>query len=148
MTVDYKVITPLLYATKIKASKATVITLEDDVLITGNLVVNGSSNYKPYWIAGKVNTNGFILATQGRYTYIYIYIFTSSRTSTGLYIVTPNGSTPFSDTNYIINISFQIEGANATGRIVNSSLSVSSFQIMTYVNNILADCSFHFTVLN
>ena len=119
-----------------------MITLEDDVLITGNLVVNGSSNYKPYWIAGKVNTNGSILATKGRYA------FTCSRAGVGLYTITPNGSTPFSDTNSIVNLSCQVESAYATARIVNSSLSVSSFQIMTYVNNSLADCIFHFIVLN
>ena len=140
--IDYRLITPLLYATKIKASNATVITLEDDVLITGNLVLDGSFKYKPYWIAGQVNTNGSILATKGRYA------FTCSRAGVGLYTITPNGSTPFSDTNSIVNLSCQVESAYATARIVNSSLSVSSFQIMTYVNNSLADCIFHFIVLN
>ena len=94
ITIDHRLITPLLYSTKIKASNATVITLEDDVLIIGNLVVNGSSKYKPYWIAGKVNTNGSIRATKGRYA------FTRSRASVGLYTIRHNGSTPFSDNNY------------------------------------------------
>ena len=41
ITVDYRLITPLLYATTIRASNATVITLQDDVAITGNLNVGG-----------------------------------------------------------------------------------------------------------
>ena len=37
-TDNHRLITPLLYATKLEASNATVITLEDDVKNTGDLV--------------------------------------------------------------------------------------------------------------
>ena len=137
----FKIITPLIYSNTMRANGANQITLEDNVTISGNLVVNGSSNYKPYWVAGKVSTAGAQLVSKGRYS------FTSARVSAGLYTITPSSTNPFDGTTYIVNLSFQVEGANATGRIVNSSLSASSFQVMTCVNTILADCIFHFTVL-
>ena len=46
---------------RIKASTLEYITIDDHVTITGNLIVNGSSKYKPLWVAGKVD--GSILNT-------------------------------------------------------------------------------------
>ena len=54
----------------------------------------------------------------------------------------------FSDTCYIVNITCQFEGAYASARVVNSSLTAASFQLMTYVNTTSSDCIFHITVLN
>ena len=125
-----------------RASNATVITLQDDVTITGNLVVNGSSNYKPYWLAGKVNSSGVLQVSKGRSS------FTSSRVSAGLYTITPPTTNPFDGTNYVVNLICQVESAYATASAVTSTLSASSFQVMIYVNNILADCVFHLSVIN
>ena len=142
VTAPYKLLTPIMQVDTIRGNGATQVTIDDDVIITGNLVLTGGLNYKPFWLAGKVNGNGVIQSSKWRYTY------TCTRNSLGLFTIIPSVSSPFTDTYYIVNNSCQIEGANATSRIVSSSLSVSSFQIMTYVNNSLADCMVHFAVLN
>ena len=76
-----------------------------------------------------------------------IYIYTCTRNCLGLYTIAPSVLYPFTDTYYGVNSSCQNEGAHATSCIVNSSLSVSSFQIMTQVNTILADGMFHLQCL-
>ena len=82
------------------------------------------------------------MASKGRYTY------TCVRNSVGLYTISPSSSTPFTDNNYIVSLSFHIEvGTNVIGRIVLNSVTATSFQVGTYVNNIVADCMFHFSVL-
>ena len=47
ITADYKVRTPLLMTDTIRGNGANQITIDDNVMITGNLVWNGSLNYKP-----------------------------------------------------------------------------------------------------
>ena len=60
-TVDYRLITPLLYTTTLRASNATVITLEDDATITGSF-----NSSKP-WSA----TTGNITLSDTTGNYIY-----------------------------------------------------------------------------
>ena len=68
--------------------------------------------------------------------------------SNGLYTITPPAGNPFTDMNYVVNVSCQVEAAYATARVVNSTLTATSFQIMTYVGTVITDCIFNFTVVN
>ena len=54
ITADYKVRTPLLMTDTIRGNGANQITIDDNVMITGNLVWNVSLNYKPVWVAGNL----------------------------------------------------------------------------------------------
>ena len=61
---------------KIQGNGAAQVIIDDNVIMTGNLVVNGSSKYKPFWVAGKVDgTTSNTLSTNSRYG------FTGSRHS-------------------------------------------------------------------
>ena len=144
-TVDYRLITPLLYAITIKASNATVITLQDDVNITGNLVVDGTitaSNSKPFWVAGKVNgANLTTLSTMGRYG------FTVSRAATfaaGVYYIDFN--TDYSNANYIISLTNEASGWCKVWDITRPT--AAGFYIVSYnASNVLQDSIFHFSVI-
>ena len=121
---------------EIRAFRESIITVQENVVINGSLVVNGSItayNSNPFWIAGKVNSNGVVQSSKGRYTY------TCTRNGNGLYTITPAATSPFDNTYYIVNLTCQVEGAYTSARVVNSSLSVSSFQVLTYVNAVLLD---------
>ena len=77
------------------------ITVADNVISTGNLVVNGSSKYKPFWVAGKVDgTNLNTLSTNGRYGFT---VTRDSGYATGVYHINV-GSKPCKDAHYIINV--------------------------------------------
>jgi hypothetical protein len=109
------------------------------VNIDGNLIVNGTitdstRSLNPCWICGTVAANGTVLSSnRGNYE------FTCNKTGNGNYTSLPtNGNLP--DTNYIINVTCQTDGAYATARINVNRTSVSSFNIITYVNNSAADC--------
>ena len=68
VTANYELRTPPVYADKIQGNGAAQIMIDHNVIITGNLTANGSSNYKPVWVAGKVDgTTLNSLATNGRY---------------------------------------------------------------------------------
>ena len=143
ITVDYRLITPLLYATKIKASNATAITLEDDVLISTNLNISWNitaSNSNPFYIAGRVAANGTALNSKGQIG------FSSTRTAAGNYVITPN--TNVGNTSYIVSLTCQVDGASGFARLNGSLLSSSSFTVLTYAGTVLADVIIHFSVLN
>jgi hypothetical protein len=114
--------------------------------ISGNLLVNGiivdnERSLNPFWICGKVAANGTVLSSnRGK------YLFTVTKNGTGTYLITPTNAN-FSDTNYIINVTCQVDSNHAHARINSASMSVSSFLIATYVNNVFADCTFHFSVI-
>ena len=55
VNIPYDTKPPEVIVDRIKASTLEYITIDDNVTSTGNLVVNGSSNYKPCWVAGKVD---------------------------------------------------------------------------------------------
>ena len=123
------------------ASDGTVL-IQYNLTVSGNLVVAGAIT-SPFWLAGKVNSNGLIQANKGR------YIFTCTRVSTGLYTITPPVANPSEQTYYIVKITCQNDGTTpATVRVVQSSTFATSFQIMTHVNNVLLHCIFHFTVID
>jgi hypothetical protein len=131
----------------LRARTAEFITIDDNVTITGSLTVNGyvesgaMVDHNPFWLAGKVAANGTRLASLGRNLCII------SKAGTGYYNIYPPAANPFPDLNYIVQITCQVEAANATARVVNSSLSTTSFQVITYVNGVIADCIFHFSVI-
>ena len=143
ITADYRIVTPLLYATTIRASNATVVTIQDDARMTCNLIVNGTitaSNSNPFYTAGKVSTAGVILTSKGRGT------FTASRSSTGVFVITP--TIAFGNTNYLINISCQYGGGTGCYSVFTNSLATTGFTIITMNNSSYSACIFHFTMMN
>ena len=61
----------------IRRRVAEQVTLDDSVIISGNIVLHGSVKYKPVWVAGKINgANLTTISTVGRYG------FTVSRVAT------------------------------------------------------------------
>ena len=114
---------------RIKASTLEYITIDDHVTITGNLIVNGSSTYKPCWVAGKVDGSSLnTLSTNRRYG------FTVSKVSgyaAGVYYINC-GSNPCNDAHYIINVSNQ---ASLYCKLWESSIpTVNGFYIVCYTN--------------
>jgi hypothetical protein len=130
----------------LRARTTEFINIDDNVVITGSLTVNGyvdagaMVDHNPFWLAGKVAANGTRLSTRGRNQ------FTISKTGNGAYVINPTNAN-FSDTNYIINVTCQVDNGHAHARVGSSSVGLSSFLVATYVNNSLADCIFHFSVI-
>ena len=94
---------------KVLAYGANEITLDDNVLITGNLNITGNiyaRNINPFWTGGKVNgTNLNILSVIGRYGY------TVTRCTTcpiGVYCIESN--TEHSNAKYVISLTIQATG--------------------------------------
>ena len=105
ITADYRIMTPLLYYNTMIGNGDTQITIADHVVITGNLVVNGSSKYKPCWVAGKVDgTNLTTLSANGKY--VFSVTRPSEYAAAGVYYIHV-GSNPYKDAHYIINVSNQ-----------------------------------------
>ena len=65
-TADVKLRTPLIQTDIIRGNGADQVTIDADVIITGNLVLNRSFEYKPLWLAGTVYGNGVIQSSTGR----------------------------------------------------------------------------------
>ena len=107
ITTDYKIRTPLLMTDTIRGNGANQITIDDNVIITGNFVLNGSFNYKHFWVAGNIDGSNLIISgSKGRYP------FTISRPagySVRVYYINC-GTNPCSDANYVINITLQTNG--------------------------------------
>jgi hypothetical protein len=122
------------------------VTIPYNLYVSGNLLVNGiivdnERSLNPFWICGKVAANGTVLSdSRGKFA------FTVSRSGTGMYVIRPTNAN-FSDTNYIVSVTCQVDGNNAHARISSSSISVSSFLVITYVNNAQSDCIFNFSVI-
>jgi hypothetical protein len=91
----------------------------------------------PFWVAGKVDSNGTVLVTKGRVT------FTVTQTATGNYRVDfaqahPNG------VHYVVSLA----SVAANYWIDGSSTTASSFLLATRASNFGAQSSqFHFSVL-
>ena len=89
---------------KIKASTLVYITIDDNVILTGNLVVNGSLTSKYVWVAGKVDgTKLNTCSTNGRYGYTVSRV---SGYSAGVYYIN-FVSNPYNDAHYKLNVSNQ-----------------------------------------
>jgi hypothetical protein len=116
-----------------------------NVSIAGTLTVNGAnisagSNTSPFWACGKVGSNGAALSTKGRYG------FGCSRVAAGTYTITP--TTSYTSNTYVVNMTCHGDGAEFTARVSNNSNVAASFQILTYVNGVVADAVFTFSVVN
>jgi hypothetical protein len=146
VTLGYKLRTPELLVHTLRGNGETRITIDDNVTITENLIVNGTitdntRSLNPFWICGTVAANGTVVSSnRGKYG------FTCHKTGNGYYIISPTNAN-CSDTNYIINITCQVDSTYASARINTGVMSVSSFAILTYVGNTAADCIFHFSVI-
>ena len=129
---------------EIRARLESVITIQENVVINGSLVITGSingNNSNPFYIAGKVAANGTVLnSIKGRVG------FSCSRSSTGSYVITPD--TAFGNTNYIVNLTCQVDTDTGYVRLNSSILSASSFAVATSVGTVRTDCIFHLTVIN
>jgi hypothetical protein len=130
----------------IQANGASQVTVNDNLVVTGNLTVNGSLiNYNPFWVSGRVNgTNLSILKSNGRYG------FTVTRHPdfpAGVYRITFD--TPAPDANYVISLA-QI--ANGNIKVWESTLyggpPISTrFHVVTYNTSwVLANYDFYFSV--
>ena len=108
--------------------------------IYANNLTSGTVSANPFWIAGKVNSAGTALSSLGRNTY------GCTKQATGQYTITPSSANPFPNANYIIQLTCQVTGINATAHVVSASVSTTAFNILTYINGSVADCAFHFTV--
>jgi hypothetical protein len=95
----------------------------------------------PFWIAGKIAANGNVLSSLGRYA------LTSTKSTTGVYTITPPTNNPFPNENYVINITCAVDTASAYARVARQQVTTTSFLLMTYVNGATADCSFMISVI-
>jgi hypothetical protein len=130
----------------IYSNGASQVTVNDNLVVTGNLTVNGSLiNYKPFWAAGRVNgTNLSILKSNGRYG------FTVTRAPdfpTGVYKITFNTAAP--DANYVISLA---QFGNGNVKVWENTLysglpTASAFHVVTYNTSwVVANYDFYFSV--
>ena len=143
ITADYKLMTPLLYDNTMTGNGDTQVTLEDNVISTGNLVVHGSSNNKPFWVAGKVDgTSVTTLSTNGRYGST---VSRASGYAAGVYYINV-GSNPYNDAHYMISVSNQ---ASLYCKLWESSIpTVNGCYIVWYTNATTpGNAIFHFPVI-
>ena len=70
----------------------------------------------------------------------------TSKSATGSYVITPE--TAFGNTNYIVNLTTQVDTDTGYARLHSSVLSTSSFAVATSVGTVRTDCIFHFMVIN
>lgn len=143
VTANYELRTPLVYADKLQGNGASQVIIDGNVIITGNLTVNGSSNYKPFWEAGKVDgTTLNSLATNGRSGFTVTRV---SGYSAGVYYI-KFGSNPYNDAHYVINVSNQ---ASVYCKLWESAIpTVNGFYIVWYTNATTpANAIIHFQLL-
>ena len=130
----------------ISSNGASQVTVNDNLVVTGNLTVNGSLiNYKPFWAAGRVNgTNLSILKSNGRYG------FTVTRAPdfpTGVYKITFNTAAP--DANYVISLA---QFGNGNVKVWENTLysglpTATHFHVVTYNTSwVVANYDFYFSV--
>jgi hypothetical protein len=109
-------------------------------LIVNGILVDSLNSLCPFWICGDVSANAATYTqTRGNHGY------SCTRVGVGFYTMAP--ASPFSDTSYIVNITCQVDGSTAFARVVNTSVSTSSFQLITYISNAASDCVFRCAVI-
>jgi hypothetical protein len=119
-----------------------------NITVSGNLTVTGTITNAgivstPFWIAGKVNALGTVVTRrQGRYP------FTCMRNSAGYFTISPDANHPFTDTNYLVQITVLSDESIALGRIPQSYFQTTSFSVYTYLNGVQADAAFMITVID
>ena len=95
---------------------------------------------KPFWLAGKVSSDGVSIATQGRYA------FTCAKIGAGRYTISPPTDRPLPNADYIVQLTCQVDLVSGHAR-VNTGSKTTGFTITTYVGGSIVDCVFYFTVL-
>ena len=144
ITADYKIRTPTFQVDTILGNGANQITIDDDVIMTGNLVLTWSFKYKPFWVAGKVyGTNLNTASSKSRFG------FNVSRPNgylVGVYSIT-FGSNPHADANYVVNL---INQSTGHCKIWDSILpTANGFHIVIFnTSNALTNSVFHFSVIS
>ena len=64
VSADYNLKAPVIQTDIIRATVADHTTVDDNVILTGNLVLNGRFNYNPSWVAGKLTEVLYIFLVQ------------------------------------------------------------------------------------
>ena len=137
--VPHKIITPLIYTDNILGNGATQVTIDDNVIITGNLNITGTitaSNSNPFYIAAEVAANGTVSTSKGKNG------FSSYRASAGVYVITPN--TSLGNENYTVNLTCQVGESSGFAALHSNGFASTAFTVIIYVNSIQADAIFHF----
>jgi hypothetical protein len=130
----------------IRANGENAVTIGDNLVVTGNLTVNGSLiNYNPFWVSGRVNgTNLSILKSNGKYG------FTVTRHPdfpAGVYRITFD--TPAPDANYVISLA---QFGNGNIKVWEATLyggppTTTRFHAVTYNTSwVLANFDFYFSI--
>ena len=127
----YELRIPLVHVDNIQGNGDTQVTIDDNVIITGNLTTTGTitaSNSNPFYLAGRVASNGSSLGSKGK------ICFSASRSSVGVYVVTPN--TAVGNTYYSVSLTCQVDSVNGFARLNGNVLTASSFTVVTYINSV------------
>jgi hypothetical protein len=145
--VPFVLTTQELMTDTIRGQTAEFINIDDNVVITGSLTVNGyletgaTVDRNPFWVAGKVNgSNGAIITNKGRVG------FSVGKSATGFYVITmdyphPDGS------EYIIHTTAQTYHSYVrTGGGYDPTNNQFTI-IVINSSNVTSDITFFFSVL-
>ncbi len=125
-----------------RASTANEITVNDNLTITGDLVVNGTNNINPFWVAGKVN--GATLATNVSSGRSSFSVSRATGQPTGVYKI--SWTTPLPSAHYVITVDQQASGNVKVWDATPPT--TTNFHIVTYgISWQVIDCVFYFAVL-
>ena len=143
----YKIISPKMQTNTILANGNNEITLDDNVLIIGNLNITGTitaSNSNPFWVAGKVNGSTVEkLSVAGRYNFS---VTRAMGFAVGIYFIRFN--TNYANANYIISLTNESTGSCKVWDVLNKTPTVEGFYVIIYnTSNALIDSTFHFSVI-
>ena len=126
---------------ELRALNADQITLRENVEIVGSLAVTGSTvstgdiiitgdivanNAKTFWLGGIVSSLGVSIATRGRYA------FTAAKVGTGRSTISPPTDRPFPNTDYIVQLTFQVDLLTGYARVATGTTD-TGFTLTTYV---------------
>jgi hypothetical protein len=146
--VPFVLTTQELMTDTIRGQTAEFINIDDNVVITGSLTVNGILDAgatvvsNPFWVAGVVNgTNLAKLSSKGRYGY---NVARTSGYAAGVYTITMDYS--YTNAFYVVNATLQ-----AAGRInvwETQAPTATTFTIVcSSTTGVLTNAIFHFSVL-
>jgi hypothetical protein len=124
---------------------ANEITIADNLVVTGDLTVQGSINYNPFWVSSRVNGSTLqVLKSNGKYG------FTVTRPAdfpTGVYGIAFD--TPAPDANYVISLA-QIGNGNIKvweATLYGGPPTTTRFHVVTYNTSWqLVNYEFYFSV--
>jgi hypothetical protein len=146
-TTDTLVANTEVVADSMRASTANALTIADNLVVTGDLTVNGTSNVggNPYWVAGRVQ-NTTILQSKGQQT------FTITMLAAGFYRI--NFAQPHPDGSNYIALALGEGYAGSAWNIVNNANTTtyantdsSTVFIIRDQNMTAVSAAFNFVVL-